>query len=277
MAAFLLWNVNKKPLDGMVQSLVRQHRIDIVLLVEYAFGVSQLPVLLASDGLIKRPSPKRFGVFARATHGFARLRYFSRPRYPLGPRALFLQWVPPSGVEGLIVLVHGLDRRNHDESTRRLFFREVAEGVRRCEGRRGHGRTIITGDFNAQPFESAVADADGLHAIGVQCVEGSFKRRIRGAARDADFFYNPMWRTYGHHGHSEAGAATYHWLGRKGHELGWYMVDQVVLRPEESARFPENELQIVTHVGGTSLLDAKGRPDLQTASDHLPLVFHWNL
>lgn len=31
MAAFLLWNVDKKPLDGLVQSLVREHQIDVVL------------------------------------------------------------------------------------------------------------------------------------------------------------------------------------------------------------------------------------------------------
>ncbi len=50
MAAFLLWNVKKKPLDTLVQNLVQQHQIDVVLLVEYAFGVSQLPWLLLADG-----------------------------------------------------------------------------------------------------------------------------------------------------------------------------------------------------------------------------------
>ncbi|HEY5311799.1 MAG TPA: hypothetical protein VIK18_04745, partial [Pirellulales bacterium] len=84
-------------------------------------------------------------------------------------------------------------------------------------------------------------------------------------------------RAYGHQQHPEAGAATYYWLGAWAHELGWFMLDQVVLRPDESVRFPEDELRIVTRVGAISLLDTDGLPDAETASDHLPIVFHWNL
>jgi hypothetical protein len=271
MAAFLLWNVNRRPLDGLVQNLVRQLRIDIVLLVEYAFGVSQLPGLLLQDGLYKLPSSDRFGVFARLPHAFRRLRY------RLGRRAGLWVWTPPSGREGLVALVHGFDRRNCDDGTRRVFLRRVADTVRRCEKARGHRRTIIAGDFNAQPFEPAMTDADGLHAIGLRSVAARSDRKILGVEAAADFFYNPMWRVYRQHQHSVAGAATHHWIGRNVHELGWHMLDQVVLRPEESARFPESQLRVVTRIGGIELLDSNGLPDRQTASDHLPVVFHWNL
>jgi len=270
VAAFLLWNVDKKPLDGLVQNLVRQLQIDVVLLVEYAFGVSQLPGLLLNDGLFKRRSPKRFGVFTRANHAL-KLR-----RYRLADRAGLWRLTPPSGQEGLVVLLHGYDRRNYDDGTRRVFFRRVADTVRRCEASRGHRRTVITGDFNAHPFESAVTDSDGLHAIGVRTIGSSTARKVRGAGVAADFFYNPTWRLYGQQ-QAEAGAATHYWIGESARELGWHMLDQVVLRPEESARFPEDQLRIVTQVGGISLLDADGLPDRQTASDHLPVVFRWNL
>jgi hypothetical protein len=271
MAAFLLWNVQRKPLDGLVQNLVRQLQIDIVLLVEYAFRLSQLPGLLMNDGLLKRRSPKRFGVFSRVNQGL-RLT-----RYRFADRAGLWKWTPPSGQEGLVVLLHGFDRRNYDDSTRRVFFRRVADTVRRCEASRGHRRTIIAGDFNAQPFESAMTDSDGLHAIGVQAVGPATSRKVRGKTGASDFFYNPMWRVYGHQQHPEAGAATHYWIGTKGHELGWHMLDQVVLRPEESARFPEDQLRIVTQVGSIPLLDPDGLPDRRTASDHLPVVFHWDL
>ncbi len=271
MAAFLLWNVRRKPLDGLVQNLVREHQIDVVLLVEYAFGSSQLPGLLMRDGLFKRPSSKRFGVFHRAGHGLARLRY------RLGDRVGMWKWTPPSGQEGLLVLLHGLDRRNYDDSTRRVLFRRVSDADRRHEEARNHRRTIIAGDFNAQPFESAVVDADGLHALGVKSVRAAATRKVRGAGAATDFFYNPMWRAYGHRLHPEACAATHYWIGAWAHEFGWHMLDQVVLRPGESARFPEDQLRIITQVGSIPLLDADGLPDVQTASDHLPVVFHWNL
>src|ERR1017187_3304275 len=141
MAVVLVWNVNKKPsVDGLVQSLVRQFQVDVVLLVEYPSRSSQLPEVLQKDGLFRQPSPEAFGVFVRSTHTLARLRY------RVGKRVGMWRWTPPSGQEGLIVLLHGLDRRNHDDSTRRVFFRRVADAVRRDEDKRGHRRTIVTGD-----------------------------------------------------------------------------------------------------------------------------------
>jgi hypothetical protein len=191
MAAFLLWNVAGKPLDGFVQNLVQQLQIDVVLLVEYAFGSSQLPGLLLNEGLVKRRSPERFGVFSRQEQPLALLRY------RLTQRAGLWRWTPPSGQEGLVVLLHGFDRRNYDDSTRRVFFRRIAETVRRCEASRGHRRAIIVGDFNAHPFESAMTDSDGLHAIGLRAVRAETARTVRGAGTTNDFFYNPMWRLYG--------------------------------------------------------------------------------
>lgn len=293
MATFLLWNVQRKPLDGLVQSLVRQHNVDVVLLVEYAFGTSLLPGLLARDGLIRRTSSKRFGVFTRTNHNLTKLKF------PLGNRVGMWSWTPPSGQDGLLVLLHGPDRRNNDDSTRRLFFRRVADAVERYEKGR-HTRTVVAGDFNAHPFESAVADADGLHAIGVRAVQprpttkppkpGAVprpkkppkpapigRRKVSGAGAGREFFYNPMWRLYGHQQHPDAGAATHYWTRGWAHELAWFMLDQVVIRPSESARFPEDQLRIVTRIGNLPLLDAHGLPDAQTASDHLPLVFQWNL
>jgi hypothetical protein len=85
-----------------------------------------------------------------------------------------------------------------------------------------------------------------------------------------------MWRLYGHQD-GEAGAATHYWIGANARELGWYMLDQVVMRPEESPGFPEEQFRIVTQVGGISLRTDEGLPDRQAASDHLPIVFRWDL
>jgi hypothetical protein len=55
------------------------------------------------------------------------------------------------------------------------------------------------------------------------------------------------------------------------------MFDQVVTRPSEADRLPEDRIQIVREVGSLSLLDHRGNPDQAVASDHLPLLFFWNL
>src|SRR5947208_10924578 len=90
MAAFLLWNVHGKNLDALVHALVRRHSIDVVLLVEYVLGSSQLPGLLLSDGLARRTSSTRFGVFVQSTHRFQRLPV------RLGKRANIWKWQPPN-------------------------------------------------------------------------------------------------------------------------------------------------------------------------------------
>jgi hypothetical protein len=140
-----------------------------------------------------------------------------------------------------------------------------------------HRRSIVVGDFNAHPFESAVLSSDGLHAIGIRQVSSLTSRPIRlGEARE-DFFYNPMWRLYGHIPSSDAGMATYYWQNRLAGELFWHMLDQVVIRPEECARFPEENLKILSNIGTVRLLAPDGGLDQGVGSDHLPLVFNWNL
>jgi hypothetical protein len=272
MAAFLLWNVRRsQPTDALVHALVRNHQIDVVLLVEYPFGLSQLPALLLAEGLVKRRSWDRFGVFVRTSHRFRRLPF------RLGTRIDVWNWAPPSGQEGVVALLHGLDRRHYDDSTRRLFFRRVVDALHQREEKQNHRRTIIAGDFNAQPFESAMSAADGLHAIGLRSIKSAGKRKVREGGAPREFFYNPMWRLYGQPPDREAGFATYHWGSPQAHQLCWHMLDQVVLRPGEISRFPENRLEVVVQVGGVPLLDVDGLPDFRTASDHLPIIFHWDL
>ena len=122
MAAFLLWNVNKGVGDSLdLQNLVRQHSIDIVLLVEFDLATSQLSRILETDGFYRRPSSSRFRAFCPRRSSVSRLRH------RLGRRVNMWRSTPPSGQEGLLVLVHGLDPKELCNSARRVFFRRVAE------------------------------------------------------------------------------------------------------------------------------------------------------
>lgn len=118
----------------------------------------------------------------------------------------------------MVALVHGPDRRNFDDTTRRTFFRRVANAIRRIESGRKHQRSLIAGDFNAHPFDPAVVDADGLHAIGILMPSGRAERTVGGER--LEFFYNPTWRLYGQNPHPVAGAATYYRLRTGVRELG---------------------------------------------------------
>lgn len=267
MTAAVSWLI----LAGLVDALVVQHKIDVVLLVEFVSATSHLPQMLLQRGLVRRKTSDKFGVFTRSTDILHRIRS------DLGKRVHFWKWETPGHQEGLLVLAYGYDRRNSDDDTRRVIIRRIAEKVERRERSQEHQRTIVVGDFNANPFESAIASFDGLHAIGARSIKSQASRKIRGITERANFFYNPMWRVYGQQTANEAGTATHYWTDNRAHELAWHMVDQVVIRPGEAVRFPEGELQIITQVGGIAFVDGDGLPDATNASDHLPLVFQWDL
>ena len=273
MAVFLLWNTGRKNIDGLVRNLVKEHNVDILLLVEYypSKNGSTLSTLLLREGLVKRNTTERFGVFSRPNYGMS-----SEAVTALGDRVELWNWNPEPNKEARFALVHGLDRMNNDDGTRRVFFRRVAEMVRLKETN-SHRRSMILGDFNANPFESAVISSDGLHAIGVRHVGNETQRLVRWGDEKEDFFYNPMWRKYGHISSLDAGIATHYWQNSQAGELCWHMIDQVVFRPEECPSFREEDLMIVSKVGTVTLLTPGGLLDKMVGSDHLPIVFHWNI
>lgn len=272
MAAFLVWNINKQNRDLLLQNIIREHSIDVVLLVEYnpSTNKSNLSNLLLQNGLVKRSESERFGVFGRFEYGMHRIAT------EIGGHLEIWEWTLESGLSGRFALVHGLERINNDDGTRRVFFRRVAEKVKELETG-SHRRSIVVGDFNANPFESAILSSDGLHAIGIRQINNQTNRQVRWGETREDFFYNPMWRLYGQVAELEAGLATHYWQNGLASESVWHMLDQVVLRPEECSRFPEEQMKILTTVGAVQLLAPDGTLDQNVGSDHLPIVFHWNL
>src|SRR5579883_2847358 len=120
MANFLLWNVQRKPLDHWVVRLVEEHQIDVVLLVEYAGG-SSITKSLTAQRFTPVQSQERFGVFSNG-----RVRLEPIRATVANNRACFWRSVGGSGTEGILVMVHGLDRRNYPkDDTRTAQFRQI--------------------------------------------------------------------------------------------------------------------------------------------------------
>lgn len=268
MPTFLVWNVQRKPLDALVLGLVDRHAVDAVVLIEHGFALTQLPEWLDRIGFREHVGNERFALFARSELGFNRLPG------PV-PHSRFDCWQVsgPSGTDGLLGIVHGHDVRNANADTRAVLFRRLATVIEFHENQFGHRRTVLTGDFNASPFAPEMIGAHGLHALGVREVRERFTRRTN--EEDVAFFYNPMWRQYGYG--PDAGAATHYYGGYGATEHLWHMFDQVVTRPDTADRLPEDRIRIARTIGPLSLLDPRGNPNERDASDHLPLLFFWDL
>ncbi|QEL16125.1 endonuclease/exonuclease/phosphatase family protein [Limnoglobus roseus] len=269
MARFLLWNVQRKPLANYVLGLVQQHALDAVLLVEAPTDDGSVFEILSQHGFTKATSASRFGVYHRNT-----LRFAPLSPIVLSDRASFWH-VFGSTSEGLLGLIHGLDRRNHSDGSRMHQLRTFAANIQFFESSKsiGHRRTVLAGDFNANPFEPAMVSVNGLHAIGTRSIRGETARTF--SAQTHDYFYNPMWRLFGY-GIDSASATHYH-NGYTDTEHLWHMLDQVVLRPEAMEQFVEPELRILTGTMDLSFTDAHQCPNARTASDRFPVVFRWNL
>ena len=153
-------------------------------------------------------------------------------------------------------------------------MQQVVSALSFFEKRFGHNRSVVFGDFNANPFESPIASATGMHAVVSKTIAESEPRTM--LDRSYPYFYNPMWNLFGDEPASSA-PATYYFRGSDPHELYWHMLDQVLIRPSLLNRFDFSALQIVTTLNGIKLTSKSGYPDDMRFSDHLPVVFALDL
>lgn len=151
--------------------------------------------------------------------------------------------------------------------SRAICIRKIVHDVRSTELEIGTEKSIIVGDFNINPFDPGLVQADLFHGIPVY-EEAKRERRI---VSDEEFFmfYNPMWNLLGDF---RKPYGTYYYGGSDAYNPYWNMFDQVIMRPKLRKQFVDDSLKIITETQNHYLLDNKERPDI-SISDHLPIVF----
>jgi hypothetical protein len=270
MTTFLLWNVHNNQLDGHIVRLVQHHHADVLLLIEHPKPDSTLFSQLNNVGTFQRVSSHaRFSVYVRFDNSM-----MVRITPPMSnDRVDYWEITISKRNKLLLAIVHGLDIINNSEDKRGLFFERLANDILWVESRVGHKKTIVVGDFNANPFDAIIGGIRGLHAIRVKDVGGKITRAVTN--KNYEFFCNPMWSCY--RGWEKGPPATHYFNGSDVHEVFWHMLDQVVLRPQALHMFSEKNLRVLTEAGHVSLLTSRGLPDEKKASDHLPVIFKLNL
>lgn len=279
MPRFLLWNMNvqrevdneRRPFAKLLSGLVSDYDIDILLLVECSLPAAGiLPKLETGPDYHIIPGPDRFRVFARFSPEYMKPIDYPLPNNRLGLWHLTL----PLQEHVIIALVHGLDRRNNVTAKRELFLSQVVSNVSWVEQKLGHERTIVAGDFNANPFEPELGSTSGMHAVMTTNLASTEPRKIYD--KEYGYFYNPMWSLYGDRQNGRP-AGTYYYDGGQPHEWYWHMLDQVVLRPVLIPRLALSSLQIITDGPSGKLATRHGRPDQKNGSDHFPIIFDLEL
>jgi endonuclease/exonuclease/phosphatase (EEP) superfamily protein YafD len=275
MAAFLFWNLARKPLQESLASLATRHKVDVLMLAESALTDKAVLAALNAD----RP-----GKFAAIPFvAFDRVKVYSRfapncfgvpyeaDQYAI--RALQI----PRGIEILLTVVHLSSptwKKPADLHSRAI---ELANAIRIVEHEAKHDRTVVVGDFNMNPFHDGMLDVRGLNALGDRKTVERKSPRTFGQMAPAAYriFYNPMWS---HFGDANPPSGTYYY-DQTNPEVDplWNIFDQVLIAKGLLARFRNRSLRILTTDGERTLVTDDGRPDLEKASDHLPLLFRLDL
>lgn len=190
---FLFWNLNRKPLEGLIQLLLEEHAPDIVILAECEISSAIMRTMLQTQRgmryylLENDPSPKL--VF------LSRLPKRSIKLISDDGGVAIRRVFSPLGEEFLLVAVHLGSKLRLDSDEQSLLATRLPQMIGEAEKKLGHFRTIVMGDFNMDPFEAGLTSSETLHAVMDRQVAARQMREVKG--RDRRFFYNPMWNFLG--------------------------------------------------------------------------------
>ncbi len=269
MVSFLFWNINKRPIQGIISNLVVRHQVDILMLAECEIPVAVMLQTLneqADYHYVPEIGCEKIKIYARYERGFIQ-PVFETKRTTVRHLAL------PGMTDIFVAVSHLPSKLYQNESSQAIECIELAREIRRIEDEAGHSRTVLVGDLNMNPFEDGVVGAAGLHAVMSQRIARRGARTVQG--RDYRFFYNPMWSLMGDESMGPTG--SYFHSSSEHRAYFWHMFDQVLVRPALLDMFDFKSLSIVEADGSQSLLNEDDTPNADVASDHLPLHFRLNL
>jgi hypothetical protein len=221
----LFWNFNCKAPDAasIVVRLVSYHQIDILALAESALPPEiVLKRLQAEDPRFDRPADPHHRVqfFTRFPgENLELFRYDER----LDLRRLRL----PGRKDVLLGAIHFYDRRNYNPDAQHSKCSSIRQTLRDGELDAGHRRTILMGDFNMNPFEKGMIDAEvGFGAV----LNRDLASRLT-VDGNAQRFYNPMWARLGRSAPEPPGTFYWHSIADP-LNIFWHHLDQVLIRPD---------------------------------------------
>ena len=261
---FVFWNVHKKNLNNLVCSIAKATEADVIVLLENGDTDKKTLAVLRKEvsESFYRPKPPpsntpRFSCFCK-NRSLDLTEVHDGLRTSVRKLKLGLQ-------HALLVLVHGVDIRNNDSQTRQSLAQTVMSDMKLVQAAQQFHPMIVLGDFNLNPFDSAMNLAAGFNAMMTRaCVSRGVRIHVE---KEYDFYYNPMWSLFGDN--TEGPAGTIYDTSNQG-PYGWNMFDQVLIHHSLVNRF--ESVAILTEAGDVSLMDANGRPDSKNASDHFPIM-----
>jgi exonuclease III len=268
MTTFLFWNLNRKPLHDLIANLAATYSVDVLMLAECAISPARVLSTLNSRERVEydyaiSPGCTKIRIFTRFSKRFI-------PAVQETDRLTIRHLRLPGLKDILLSVTHFPSQLHWKPSSQAAECSHVSDLIRQVEAEVGHRRTVLVGDLNMCPFEAGVVNANGLHGVMSRNIAEARARTVQG--RQYPFFYNPMWGFLGDVSPDHP-PGTYYRRSAEHTEYFWYMLDQILLRPDLLDCFRNDDLRILVSNGGVSFLTEQGLPNKSIASDHLPILF----
>ncbi|MGD1950100.1 MAG: endonuclease/exonuclease/phosphatase family protein [Leptolyngbyaceae cyanobacterium] len=266
MTKILFWNVNKKQLSQVASQICQEYDIDILVLAESLNSDVSIQKHLADKTQTTYIAP--FNELSNRNIKF----FFRYPTESIQPATdnygISIREIKSPLAESILVAaVHLSSKLYADDNEQTAQTRQIVQSIEEAEENAGHSRTVVIGDFNMNPFEKGLVDADAFHGVMSQLTARKGTRNVRSTQRK--FFYNPMWGRMGDL--SEGPPGTYYYQASKNFELFWNTFDQVLLRPGLLNAFRKENLKVITEIGTNRFLTSD-RLNKDEFSDHLPIM-----
>lgn len=256
----VFWNTNKNTsINQYIVSLVKEREVDLIVLAEYEADSKELLNSINESGrFFNKFFTEGTNKIVILGEGMITCPYEQDNNFSI---QLINQSI-------ILCAVHLPSRLYYNsEENRRVIARRIVEKLIHIEKDAKTNKTIILGDINSNPYDKTCIYKDCFCAL--PSAKDSQRKMSKYAGQNFWMFYNPMWNLLGDF---NGVPGTYYYSGSGIDNTYWYMLDQVMIRPELVDLFIKDSLEIITDISGKSILTHKGIPKKEI-SDHLPLFF----
>lgn len=256
---YFFWNTHKEKVNNILEEIMLKEMYDIVILAEYEDNIDQLMnKLYVRDMEYKNISISKDERITFITNRKNFKSAFSEQYFTIRIFKMSQDDIK------IICGVHLPGQGYAEDGDRRAILQNIVEKIEELEDKYKTKRSIIIGDFNANPYENCMIEATGLHAVSSSIIAKKVSRKIKGTTYN--MFYNPMWNKFGDF---EGTPGTYYYRQAKVKMVFWNIFDQVIIRPQIIDKFKKESLKVVTEINGRLLFDKNNI----IVGDHLPLEF----
>ncbi len=270
------WNVNSpnnNDLSDSLVSLTREKELDIICIAEIKDSI-----VLSFIHKLNALGTKYYRIESAKNKLTIISRYENtnfEDKSSLYPSA---RWTAhkvsiPTIITFNLIAVHLPSKINWSNDSLTSECGKLSQAIDKIESDTQCSNTILIGDFNMNPFENGLVDANGIHALSdLNYAMAKSGRTIDGTY--SKYFYNPMWNFFGDFA-EPFGTHYYRASGPISHQ--WNMYDQIILRPTLKPYLNKPFVEIVTKIYNNKLTKDFGRPDKTNYSDHLPIILKLTL